>query len=54
MATREANTQGGTLESGCTHKTPIRDDGSMKHNNEMQQRPKPNPTQSAPNGQKIK
>lgn len=54
MATREAHTSGGSLESGTTYKQKVKDDGSMKHNNEQQQRPKSNPTHSAPNGHKIK
>jgi len=54
MSTREANTQGGTLESGCLSKEKIKDDRTMKHGNEQTQRPQPNPTISAPRGHKIK
>lgn len=53
MATREANTKGGTLESGTTYKTSAKDESSMK-NTEGTQRPMSAPVTSAPNGQKIK
>lgn len=54
MATREANTQGGTLESGCTYKKPATSPNTHKHGNETRQTPQSNPTQSAPDGHKIK
>lgn len=54
MATREANTQGGSLESGCTYKQSAKSEATHKHRNEQSQRPQSPPATSAPNGHKIK
>jgi hypothetical protein len=54
MATKEANTSGGSLESGCCYKQTAKDERSMKHGNEQSQKPQSPPVTSAPNGHKIK
>lgn len=53
MATREANTKGGTLESGTSYKGSAKDEASMK-NTDKTQRPMSPPVTSAPGGHKIK
>jgi hypothetical protein len=54
MATREANTQGGTLESGCAYKQPAKSEATHKHGNAQRQTPQSPPATSAPGGHKIK
>lgn len=54
MATREAHTQGGTLESGTSYKKSAKSEGTHKHGNPMRQTPQSPPVTSAPNGHKIK
>jgi hypothetical protein len=54
MATREANTSGGSLESGCSYKQPATSEATHKHGNEQKGTPQSPPVTSAPNGHKIK
>lgn len=54
MATREANTQGGTLESGTSYKQSAKSESTHKHGNEQRGTPQSPPVTSAPGGHKIK